>query len=63
MLKKFNSNTVWSYLLGVGAKPDERKVTVYVAVPTTYAKLIDEYTRVFKDDIKMVKYIRNTLKN
>lgn len=63
MLKKFNANTVWSYLLGVGAKPDERKITVYMAVPTIYAKLIDEYKRVFKDDPKMVEYIRNTLKN
>lgn len=63
MLKKYNSNTVWSYLLGVGAKPDERKITVYMAVPTIYAKLIDEYKRVFKDDPKMVEYIRNTLKN
>lgn len=63
MLKKFNANTVWSFLLGVGAKPDERKITVYMAVPTIYSKLIDEYKRVFKEDPKMVEYIRNTLKN
>lgn len=63
MLNKFNANTVWSYLLGVGAKPDERKITVYMAVPTIYAKLIEEYKRVFNDDPKMVEYIRNTLKN
>lgn len=63
LLKKFNANTVWSYLLGVGAKPDERKITVYMAVPTMYAKLIEEYQRVFKNDPKMVEYIRNTLKN
>ncbi|KAJ8934124.1 hypothetical protein NQ314_013583 [Rhamnusium bicolor] len=63
MLKKFNANTVWSYLLGIGAKPDDRKITVYMAVPTIYSKLIEEYKRVFKDDAKMVEYIRNTLKS
>lgn len=63
LLKKFNANAVWSYLLGVGAKADERKINVYMGVPTIYNKLIDEYKRVFHEDPKMVVYIRNTLKN
>lgn len=63
MLEKFNANTVWSYLLGVSPIPDDRKITVYMAVPTIYSKLIDEYKRVFKKDPKMVDYIKNTLKN
>ncbi|KAJ8925836.1 hypothetical protein NQ315_009688 [Exocentrus adspersus] len=63
MLKKFNANTVWSYLLGVSPVPDDRKITVYMAVPTIYSKLLDEYKKVFKDDPKMVDYIKNTLKN
>nr|XP_023016110.1 acyl-CoA synthetase family member 3, mitochondrial [Leptinotarsa decemlineata] len=63
MLKKFNANNVWSYLLGINAKPEDRKISVYMAVPTIYNKLIEEYDRVFKADNKMVEYIRNTMKN
>ncbi|KAJ8941724.1 hypothetical protein NQ318_023320 [Aromia moschata] len=63
MLKKFNANTTWSYLLGVGSKPEDRKISVYMAVPTIYSKLIEEYRRVFENDPKMVEYIKNTLKN
>ncbi|CAG9859455.1 unnamed protein product [Phyllotreta striolata] len=63
MLKKFNANTVWSFLLGVGANPEDRKTTIYMGVPTIYYNLIDEYHKVFKDDPKMVEHIRVTLKN
>ncbi|CAH1963323.1 unnamed protein product [Acanthoscelides obtectus] len=63
MLEKFNANTVWSQLLGVNALPSDRKVTVYMAVPTIYSKLIDEYKKVFKGDPQMVEHIRSTLKN
>nr|CAI5868434.1 unnamed protein product [Callosobruchus analis] len=59
MLEKFNANTVWSHLLGVNAAP----ITVYMAVPTIYTKLIDEYKKVFKGDPQMVEHIRSTLKN
>ncbi|XP_050498376.1 malonate--CoA ligase ACSF3, mitochondrial [Diabrotica virgifera virgifera] len=62
MLKKFNANTVWSYLLGINAKPEDRKISVYMAVPTIYYKLIEEFERIFKDDPKMVEYVKNTLK-
>ncbi|XP_056648593.1 malonate--CoA ligase ACSF3, mitochondrial [Diorhabda sublineata] len=62
MLKKFNANTVWSYLLGINAKPEDRKISVYMAVPTIYFKLVEEFQRVFKEDPKMVEYIKNTLK-
>ncbi|VEN41026.1 unnamed protein product [Callosobruchus maculatus] len=41
----------------------EKKVTVYMAVPTIYSKLIDEYKKVFKGDPQMVEHIRSTLKN
>lgn len=63
MLKKFNANTVWSFLLGITAQPDDRKTNVYMGVPTIYYKLVDEYHKVFKDDPKMVEHIKNTLKN
>lgn len=62
MLKKFNANTVWSYLLGINAKPEDRKISVYMAVPTIYFKLVEEFQKVFKEDPKMVEYIKHTLK-
>ncbi|XP_066260758.1 malonate--CoA ligase ACSF3, mitochondrial [Euwallacea similis] len=63
MLKKFNANTVWSYLLGVNARPDERRITLFMGVPTMYSMLVEEYEKVFKQDPKMAEYIRNTLKS
>ncbi|XP_066157417.1 malonate--CoA ligase ACSF3, mitochondrial [Euwallacea fornicatus] len=63
MLKKFNANTVWTYLLGVNARPDERRITLFMGVPTMYSMLVEEYERVFKQDPKMAEYIRNTLKS
>lgn len=63
MLPKFDANTVWSYLLGVNNLANERRITVFMAVPTIYAKLIAEYERVFSGDPKMVEYVKQTLKN
>lgn len=63
MLPKFDSNTVWAYLLGINTNPDDRRISVYMAVPTIYSKLINEYQKVFSGDSKMVEYIRTTLKN
>lgn len=63
MLPKFDSTTVWSYLLGVNAPAGDRKITVFMAVPTIYSKLIEEYDKVFSGDSKMCEYIKTTLKN
>ncbi|CAH0550700.1 unnamed protein product [Brassicogethes aeneus] len=64
MLERFNANLVWSHLLGVTqGNKEERRISVYMAVPTIYSKLIDEYERVFKKDNKMAEYIKHTLKN
>ncbi|XP_060530056.1 malonate--CoA ligase ACSF3, mitochondrial-like [Cylas formicarius] len=63
MLKKFNANTVWSYLLGVSARPEDRRISLFMGVPTMYFKLIDEYERVFQSDAKMAEYIKNTLRS
>lgn len=61
MLPRFDSTVVWSYLLGINATPDKR-VSVFMAVPTIYTKLIEEYKKVFSNDSKMCDYIKNTLK-
>lgn len=64
MLSSFDSNTVWSYLLGVVVSaPNDRRVTVFMGVPTIYSKLIKEYEKVFAADEQMVQYIKNTLSN
>ncbi|KRT78177.1 AMP-binding protein, partial [Oryctes borbonicus] len=63
MLPKFDSNTVWAYLLGINTNPDDRRISVYMAVPTIYTRLINEHQKVFSGDSKMVEYIRTTLKN
>ncbi|EFA07690.2 malonate--CoA ligase ACSF3, mitochondrial [Tribolium castaneum] len=63
MLPKFDANAVWSHLLGVSPQQGDRRISVYMAVPTIYTKLIEEYKRVFSSDPKMVEHIRNILKN
>ncbi|XP_044265266.1 malonate--CoA ligase ACSF3, mitochondrial [Tribolium madens] len=63
MLPKFDANAVWAHLLGVSPLQGDRRITVYMAVPTIYTKLIEEYKRVFSSDPKMVEHIKNILKN
>lgn len=62
MLPKFDSTTVWSYLLGINM-PSEKRVSVFMAVPTIYAKLIEEYDKVLCADNKMQEYVKTTLKS
>lgn len=64
MLETFEERTTWSYLLGVNtSSPNDRRVTVFMGVPTIYSKLIKEYEKVFAKDDQMVEYIKNTLSN
>lgn len=66
MLPKFDANAVWSNLLGLNVdatSSNDRKITVFMAVPTIYSKLIEEYNKVFANDEKMVEYVRNNLIN
>lgn len=63
MLPKFDANSVWSHLLGINPKFSDKKINVFMGVPTMYMKLIEEYDRVFSQDSKMKDYIRNTLKS
>lgn len=60
MLPKFDSTMVWSYLLGINM-PADRKVSVFMAVPTVYSKLIEEYDKLFGADKKMQLYIKASL--
>ncbi|XP_060518865.1 malonate--CoA ligase ACSF3, mitochondrial-like [Cylas formicarius] len=55
MLPKFDAKKVWSYLLNETGDLNKKKVTVFMAVPTVYAKLIEEhdkFTQQEKDKVK-----------
>lgn len=43
--------------------PSEKRVSVFMAVPTIYAKLIEEYDKLFGGDSKMQGYIKTSLKS
>lgn len=62
MLPKFDSTAVWSHLLGINL-PGDKRVSVFMAVPTVYSKLIEEYDKVFGADARMQDYIKATLKS
>ncbi|KAJ4428727.1 hypothetical protein ANN_25720 [Periplaneta americana] len=46
MLPKFEPSRVWSYLLAINMQASER-VNVFMAVPTIYMKLVEEYDHIF----------------
>lgn len=43
--------------------PSDKRVSVFMAVPTIYAKLIEEYNKLFGTDGKMQDYIKASLKS
>lgn len=59
MLPKFEASSVWSQLLAVNL-PNTERVNVYMAVPTIYMKLIQEYELLFQKNDKIKDYIYNT---
>jgi malonyl-CoA/methylmalonyl-CoA synthetase len=59
MLPKFDASAVWANLLGVNMSNSERP-TVFMAVPTIYSKLIDEYQRKIAGNPKLKEYVKST---
>jgi malonyl-CoA/methylmalonyl-CoA synthetase len=59
MLPKFDSDEVWKQLLNLNSTYKDR-VNLFMAVPTIYSYLIQEYDKLFKNKSQMVEYIRNT---
>ncbi|XP_057370808.1 malonate--CoA ligase ACSF3, mitochondrial-like [Daphnia carinata] len=59
MLPKFDASLVWSNLLGVNMSNSERP-TVFMAVPTIYSMLINEYQRKFAGNPKLKEYVKAT---
>ncbi|VEN42059.1 unnamed protein product [Callosobruchus maculatus] len=56
MMPRFSPDVVWDHLLGNKGQ----KITVFMAVPTIYSKLIDEFEKTYKSN---KEYIRSYLKN
>uniref|UniRef100_A0A182QV14 AMP-dependent synthetase/ligase domain-containing protein n=1 Tax=Anopheles farauti TaxID=69004 RepID=A0A182QV14_9DIPT len=62
MLPKFDSSSVWSYLLNVNMTTKER-VNVFMGVPTMYGLLIREYDAVFGKNARMCDYVKTHCRN
>ncbi|XP_063217318.1 malonate--CoA ligase ACSF3, mitochondrial-like [Bacillus rossius redtenbacheri] len=58
MLPRFESSQVWSQLLAINMLASER-VNMFMAVPTMYAKLIEEYDKIFAKNARMQEYIKS----
>ncbi|CAH1994149.1 unnamed protein product [Acanthoscelides obtectus] len=56
MIPRFSPGVIWDHLLG----RQGQKITVFMAVPTIYAKLIEEFEKNCKND---KEYIRSYMKN
>lgn len=56
ILPKFESSSVWSHLLAINMQSSER-CNVFMAVPTIYMKLIQEYEQLFSNNSKIKEYV------
>lgn len=57
MLTKFDTTAIWNNFLGVDMN-NEAKPTIFMGVPTMYAKLLDHYENKYKDNTRMMEYIK-----
>lgn len=62
MLPQFDSSNVWTYLLNVNM-PMRDRISVFMAVPTIYSLLIQEYDKIFSQNSQMTEYIKSHCKN
>lgn len=62
MLPQFDSSSVWTYLLNVNL-PMRDRISVFMAVPTIYSLLIQEYDKIFSQNSQMTEYIKSHCKN
>uniref|UniRef100_A0A336LS73 CSON015098 protein n=1 Tax=Culicoides sonorensis TaxID=179676 RepID=A0A336LS73_CULSO len=62
MLPQFESSNVWTYLLNVNM-PMRDRISLFMAVPTIYSLLIQEYDKIFSQNSQMTEYIKSHCKN
>lgn len=60
MLSEFNCNEVWSHILLIKKQPGD-KITIFMGVPTMYAKLIDEFDNLFQSNRRQCEFIKTIL--
>lgn len=58
MLPEFSPAEVWSHLLALDA-PVEARVSLFMAVPTMYAKLLEEYHVRLAKTSRTKEYVRS----
>ncbi|KAH8281262.1 hypothetical protein KR018_003177 [Drosophila ironensis] len=54
--QKFDGHNAWSALLGISS-PSKQRVTLFLAMPIVYKRMIAEYDKMFAKDSRMVEYI------
>lgn len=57
MLPEFSASKVWSHLLSLDT-PVMSRVNLFMAVPTIYAKLIEEYEDKLVKNTRMIEYVK-----
>lgn len=62
MLPKFETESVWSYLLNINM-PQKDRVSLFMGVPTIYNYLIQDYDKLFSKNNQMKDYIKTHCKN
>lgn len=62
MLPRYETNAVWSQLLNVNL-PGKDRISVFMAVPTIYSFLIEEYNKIFAKNERMSEYIKTHCTN
>lgn len=58
MLPKFDSDSVWTFLLNVNM-PIKDRISCFMGVPTMYQMLVQEYDKLFSKNSQMSEYIKS----
>ncbi|KAF4524887.1 hypothetical protein B566_EDAN015543 [Ephemera danica] len=57
MMPQFDSSVVWKHLLAIKV-PAKDRINIFMAVPTMYLKLLQEYDDIFSKNERMKEYVR-----
>jgi malonyl-CoA/methylmalonyl-CoA synthetase len=57
MMPQYDTSAVWKHLLAIKV-PAKDRVNVFMAVPTIYSKLLQEYDDIFSRNERMREYVK-----
>lgn len=57
MMPQYDTSVVWKHLLAIKV-PAKDRVNVFMAVPTIYSKLLQEYDDIFSRNERMREYVK-----